>query len=85
MMCKWLKDARAVAFSALSRRSQWKRIHHAPQPVIPLVFSAGGGLLDDDDKGALPAPPDRKLLTFRQQLVAEFASRNCAYMGVNGA
>ena len=59
IMCKWLKDARAVAFSALSRRSQWKRIHHAPQPVIPLVFSAGGGLLDEDDKGALPAPPDR--------------------------
>ena len=57
-MCKWLKDARAVAFSALSGRLQWKRIHHAPLPVIPLVYSAGGGLLDEDDKGALPAPPD---------------------------
>ena len=32
-----------MAFSALSRRSQWKSNHHAPQPVIPLVFSAGGG------------------------------------------
>ena len=59
----------------------------APQPVIPVVFSAGGGLLAEDDKGALPAPPDRNgrhwvrvavsfvLLKYAYKITCQFSSR----------
>ena len=54
------------------------------------MVSAGGGVTEATDK-LFPAPKGRNgryyqrqhlsgvLLTFRQQLAAEFASRNCAY------
>ena len=61
--------------------------------VTPFVVSAGGGVLDATDK-KFPAPTGRNgrqyqrqavsgvLLTYLQQLSAEFASRNFAYTAV---
>ena len=61
----------------------------------PVVVSAGGGVVDATDK-LFPAPigrngrqfqrqhRNRVQVTYRQQIVTEFASRNCAYMGAIG-
>ena len=69
---------------------------HAPSKVIPFVVSAGGGVTEATDK-MFPAPKGRNgrhyqrqhlsgvLVTFRQQLAAEFASRNCAYTAAGPA
>ena len=69
---------------------------HAPSKVIPFVVSAGGGVTEATDK-MFPAPTGRNgrhyqrqhvsgvLVTFRQQLAAEFASRNCAYTAAGPA
>ncbi len=58
--------------------------------MIPFVVSAGGGVTEATDK-MFPAHTGRNgrhyqrkhlsgvLVTFRQQLAAEFASRNCSY------
>lgn len=54
----WLEAARLVAFDALARQAKHKREHHAPAPVTPLVFGAGGAIFKDDD-AALPCPGDR--------------------------
>jgi hypothetical protein len=58
--CQWvhLASPRRVAFGALTRASAAKRTKHAPAAVIPVIFSAGGGLWACDDE-LLPCPEDR--------------------------
>ena len=63
--------------------------------MIPFVVSAGGGVTEADKM--FPAPTGRNgrhyqrqhlsgvLVTFRQQLAAEFASRNCSCDSLVGA
>ena len=48
-------DAQKVAFGALTRAAAAKRTKHAPAAVIPVIFSAGGGLRACDDE-LLPCP-----------------------------
>ena len=59
-----------------------------------LIYVSYLAAADDDDDIVVPAPTGRHfqrqhlsgvLISYHQQLVAEFALRNCAYMGVNGA
>ncbi len=45
----WVTDAQKVAFGALTRAAAAKR-QHAPAAVIPVIFSAGGGLRVCDDE-----------------------------------
>ena len=54
----WVTDAQKVAFGALTRAAAAKRTKHAPAAVIPVIFSAGGGLRACDDE-LLPCPEDR--------------------------
>jgi hypothetical protein len=54
----WFTDAQKVAFGALTRAAAAKRTKHVPAAVIPLIFSAGGGLRACDDE-LLPCPEDR--------------------------
>ena len=83
---EWRTAAQAVAFGAITRQAAMKRKHHAPAPVTPVVFSAGGGILEDDDK-LLPAPEDRNgrhlirveistvLLKYLYKITMQFFSR----------
>ena len=86
----WVERAKVLAFANITNAEKEKVRRHAPSKVIPFVVSAGGGVTEATDK-LFPAPKGRNgrhyqrqhlsgvLLTFRQQLAAEFASRNCAY------
>ncbi len=47
-----------MAFGALTRAAAAKRTKHAPVTVIPVIFSAGGGLRACGDE-LLPCPEDR--------------------------
>ena len=47
-----------MAFGALTRAAAAKRTKHAPAAVIPVIFSAGGGLRACDAE-LLPCPEDR--------------------------
>jgi hypothetical protein len=47
-----------VAFGAMARQAAFKRAHHAPAQVTPLVLSAGGAISREDDE-LLPCPADR--------------------------
>ena len=51
----WVTDAQKVAFGALTRAAAAKHTKHAPAAVIPVIFSAGGGLRACDDE-LLPCP-----------------------------
>ena len=85
-----------LAFANITTAEKEKIRRHAPSKVIPFVVSAGGGVTEATDK-MFPAPTGRNgrhyqrqhlsgvLVTFRQQLAAEFASRNCAYTAAGPA
>jgi hypothetical protein len=86
----WFERAKALAFANITSAEKEKVRRHAPATVVPFVVSAGGGVTEATDK-MFPAPTGRNgrhyqrqhlsgvLVTFRQQLAAEFASRNCSY------
>ena len=54
----WLVAAQGVAFGAMARQAAFKRAHHAPAQVTPLILSAGGAISREDDE-LLPCPADR--------------------------
>ena len=89
----WVAAAQELAFTNIRLAEAEKVRRHAPAVVTPVVVSAGGGVTDATDS-MLPAPTGRNgrhyhrqalsgvLLTYLQQLSAEFASRNCVYTAV---
>jgi hypothetical protein len=54
----WRVAAQGVAFGAMARQAAFKRAHHAPAQVTPLILSAGGAISREDDE-LLPCPADR--------------------------
>ena len=92
----WFERAKVLAFANITTAEKEKIRRHAPSKVILFVVSAGGGVTEATDK-MFPAPTGWNgrhyqrqhlsgvLLTFRQQLAAEFASRNCAYTAAGPA
>ena len=62
----WRVAAQGVAFGAMARQAAFKRAHHAPAQVTPLILSAGWGDLQGGRRVvAVPGRPERAALDAR--------------------